>query len=366
MRTLLCFLILFAVVVPEMRGEEETPSPAAEERPPVAMEGYCLVTLLDARRWARGKPEFSCVRDGLTFQFASEADREKFLAEEKYAQAFVANGSDVVRLIDDEKSVPGKRQFGIMYKGRVFLFEDEQNVRKFSQGPNRYLEKLGLPTGDPKPVASDTVNEPRPMSSVTQSMKPEKPEPPDDPYATPAEAFQAFEAAVANRKWSRYVGTLSPGKLDEEVFEALFVAGMHPDVEPIRDKYWDKDREQELDVHRKELPEKLSLKQTMELLTPCVTNKKQLVTEVRKHMTASQSKPSEAKVGNLRDVVINGQKASGKATWTHVLRSLSKTIDGEKEEATTHNATQTIYFINLPEEGWKIATQAEFDAVKDQ
>jgi YHS domain-containing protein len=168
MLTTICFLILFAVADPKVVSTEELPAKAAEEQiAPVAMEGYCLVTLVDLKKWVRGKPEFSCTREGVTYHFASEASRKKFLADEKYRQALFAKGLDIASL----KPVPGKREHGIIYKGQVYLFENEETLRKFSQNPELYIQKPKKPTKEQKPVVRKQAVENSPPMANDSSPK---------------------------------------------------------------------------------------------------------------------------------------------------------------------------------------------------
>ena len=56
------------------------------ERDGVAIGGYDQVAYFTAQKPVKGSPEFQSVHQGSTFQFASAAHREAFMAEQdKYA-----------------------------------------------------------------------------------------------------------------------------------------------------------------------------------------------------------------------------------------------------------------------------------------
>jgi len=47
-----------------------------------------------------------------------------------------------VELALNDKLVPGKGEFACDYAGRVFLFDNEENQKKFLSYPRKYLMKL--------------------------------------------------------------------------------------------------------------------------------------------------------------------------------------------------------------------------------
>ncbi len=101
--------------------------------PPLAMEGNCPVTLMERRRWAQGHPSFGVVHRGRTYLFLGPQEREKFLADpDRYSP--VLSGLDPVMLVDSNQAVPGKREFGVFgADGRVYLFASEASLARFSE-----------------------------------------------------------------------------------------------------------------------------------------------------------------------------------------------------------------------------------------
>jgi YHS domain-containing protein len=117
------------------------------EAPPVAIDGYCPVTLLektaqnakDRSAWKRGDPKFGAVHLGRTYLFASEVEQQKFLANPE-AYSPVLSGYDPVKYAMGGQLVEGKRSFGITYNRRLFLFADEASRSQFEKAPNAYAQ----------------------------------------------------------------------------------------------------------------------------------------------------------------------------------------------------------------------------------
>jgi YHS domain-containing protein len=125
-----------------------SPSPAltpdhglvpASQAPPVAMEGYCPVTLLEQRKWKRSDPKFGAIHRGRTYLFASEAEQQKFLANPD-AFSPILSGFDPVVFAQRGEMVEGKRSYGLTYNKQIFLFADEASLQAFSKTPQAFAE----------------------------------------------------------------------------------------------------------------------------------------------------------------------------------------------------------------------------------
>jgi YHS domain-containing protein/thiol-disulfide isomerase/thioredoxin len=115
--------------------------PSEANHPPLGLDGFCPVQLTDFGKWVPGIPQWGMIHEGRTYLFAGPAERAKFAANpDRYAP--VLSGYDVVLAAERGVLVPGKREFGGWYRGRVYLFANEQTLRQFDQDPNRYLSKL--------------------------------------------------------------------------------------------------------------------------------------------------------------------------------------------------------------------------------
>ena len=110
----------------------------ASEAPPVALEGYCVVTLLEQKQWRRADVNYGAVHEGRTYLFASAAEQMKFLADpNRYSPAF--SGLDPVVLAQRGERVDGKRSCGLTYKQQIFLFSDEASLNAFKAAPLDYI-----------------------------------------------------------------------------------------------------------------------------------------------------------------------------------------------------------------------------------
>ncbi|HEY5315698.1 MAG TPA: hypothetical protein VIK18_24420, partial [Pirellulales bacterium] len=109
--------------------------------PPLGLEGYCPVTLVDKHAWREGDVRFGAIHHGRTYLFASHAEQQRFLANPD-AFSPVMSGDDPVLALDENKSVPGKRKHGVFFSNRVYLFSTEATLTAFSKNPGRYAPEI--------------------------------------------------------------------------------------------------------------------------------------------------------------------------------------------------------------------------------
>ncbi|MCR4411039.1 MAG: YHS domain-containing protein [Thermoguttaceae bacterium] len=110
----------------------------------MALDGYCAVSLAEKERWVKGNPRFGVIHEGRTYLFAGPDEARRFYEEpERFAPAM--SGNDVVLLADRGQTVPGRREHGAWYGGRVYLFASEDSYAKFAQDPKRYVAPTGQP-----------------------------------------------------------------------------------------------------------------------------------------------------------------------------------------------------------------------------
>jgi YHS domain-containing protein len=105
--------------------------------PPVALDGFCPVTLVEKRAWSAGNVAFGAVHRGRTYLFVGPEQVQKFLANPD-AYAPVLSGNDPVLALDNQVSVPGRREYGVFSGSRIYLFANEESRNRFQQNPNRY------------------------------------------------------------------------------------------------------------------------------------------------------------------------------------------------------------------------------------
>ena len=114
---------------------------APRANPPLALDGYCAVSLTEKERWVRGNPRFGVIHEGRTYLFAGPEEARRFYNDpDRYAP--VASGNDVVLLAERGERVPGRREHGAWYEGRVYLFASEDSYSKFAADPRRYAASV--------------------------------------------------------------------------------------------------------------------------------------------------------------------------------------------------------------------------------
>jgi thiol-disulfide isomerase/thioredoxin len=118
--------------------------------PPVALDGYCPVSLVEKQQWIPGDKRWGANHQGRTYLFTGPEEQSRFLANyDRYAPA--ASGLDIVLAAEERKNVPGLRQHGVFFRDRIFLFASEATLQKFSANPLYYME---LTQSAPRQTAS--------------------------------------------------------------------------------------------------------------------------------------------------------------------------------------------------------------------
>lgn len=115
--------------------------------PPLALDGYCPVSLTEKHKWVPGDKRWGAYHQGRTYLFAGPEEQVKFLASANYDRyAPVASGLDIVIAAEEHRDAAGKREHGVFFKDHVILFASEASVQKFYANPNYYLRlALGAP-----------------------------------------------------------------------------------------------------------------------------------------------------------------------------------------------------------------------------
>jgi protein disulfide-isomerase len=125
--------------------DDELPANAAADdlpqlppgSPPLALEGFCPVSLADKRAWVAGDVRWGAIHHHHTYLFAGEAEQQAFLADpQRFAPAL--DGYDAVLALDRSQSVSGSREHGVIFDGRVYLFTGEETLNVFRKAPDRY------------------------------------------------------------------------------------------------------------------------------------------------------------------------------------------------------------------------------------
>lgn len=104
----------------------------------VGLEGYCPVTLVERNTWTRGDARWGANHQGRVYLFANAENQRRFLAApNKYAP--ILSGYDPVRYVDAGMVVDGKRRHGLYYGDMYFLFADEGTLQQFQVNPMKYV-----------------------------------------------------------------------------------------------------------------------------------------------------------------------------------------------------------------------------------
>lgn len=131
-------------IQPQVNAAPGAPAPPAAAPVgayPVAMEGYCPVTLAVERKWKKGQPQFGAVHRRRTFLFTSATEQQKFLADpDRYSPVMV--GYDPVKFMQTGELVDGRATFSLTYRKQVYLFTDDNSLKSFWQNPSQFTEGL--------------------------------------------------------------------------------------------------------------------------------------------------------------------------------------------------------------------------------
>lgn len=104
---------------------------------PLGLEGYCPVTLAEKGVWTEGRAQWGVRHRGRTYLFAGPEQQQAFLASpDRYAPAL--SGDDPVSVVDQGKSLPGRRAYGVTYQSRMYLFSSPETRSQFAANPERY------------------------------------------------------------------------------------------------------------------------------------------------------------------------------------------------------------------------------------
>jgi YHS domain-containing protein len=124
---------------PAPRDKRAVEIPAGN--PPVALDGYCPVQLTEKKRWVLGNRRWGLRHEGRTYLFAGPDEQRRF-NERPHEYAPVMSGSDVVLLVDGGQTAAGRREHGVWFMGRIFLFSDEASFQKFEAAPDYYANAV--------------------------------------------------------------------------------------------------------------------------------------------------------------------------------------------------------------------------------
>jgi YHS domain-containing protein/thiol-disulfide isomerase/thioredoxin len=114
---------------------------APPSHPPLGLEGYCPVHLIERMQWKQGDVRWGAIHRGRTYLFTGEEEQRRFLADpDRYSP--VLSGFDPVLWLDQQQFVPGTRRYGVLCGERIYLFATEETRTAFERGGNRYIQRV--------------------------------------------------------------------------------------------------------------------------------------------------------------------------------------------------------------------------------
>jgi YHS domain-containing protein len=129
-----------APTAPEVVPPNDVAPPSPKARPSLGLDGYCPVQLVENGRWQKGDKAWGMIHRGRVYLFAGAEEQRRFQADpDRYAP--VGSGNDVVLALEVGRMVPGFREHGAQYDGHVYLFASEETLAKFQANPRYYAQR---------------------------------------------------------------------------------------------------------------------------------------------------------------------------------------------------------------------------------
>lgn len=142
------------VVESAQPGQAEVPSGEATDKqealgpdspeaslPPLGLEGFCPIALIENKEWKEGDRQFGCIHRGQLYLFLSLEARDQFLeSPDRYAP--VLSGYDPVVFTERGELVSGSREHGRFIDDRIVLFTNEESFQKFKEAPMKYIDAV--------------------------------------------------------------------------------------------------------------------------------------------------------------------------------------------------------------------------------
>jgi len=126
-------------------GQRAQPTPPGANRPQpspsgpqLGLDGYCPVSLVEQSNWSNGDRRWGVVHRGRLYLFANQAHQQRFYSNpDGYTP--VLSGYDPVRYGETGQLVDGRREHGLYFGNQYYLFADEASLERFRLNPQRYV-----------------------------------------------------------------------------------------------------------------------------------------------------------------------------------------------------------------------------------
>ncbi len=109
--------------------------------PPLGLEGYCPVTLKSGQRWVLGDTRWGIVHRGRTYLFTGESQLKQFLTKPDFYSP-VLSGYDPVLALENGQTVDGQRRHGVFFGDHIYLFSSEETLGRFRLNPEQYASRV--------------------------------------------------------------------------------------------------------------------------------------------------------------------------------------------------------------------------------
>ena len=106
---------------------------------PLALEGYCPVSLKTMKKWVKGSPSIQSVFDGHTYYFANQQGKQMFDGQPA-TYVPVLGGDCAVSYVKMGKRVPGNIRHAALNGGRLFLFANAEGKQMFLADSRAYID----------------------------------------------------------------------------------------------------------------------------------------------------------------------------------------------------------------------------------
>lgn len=113
--------------------------PVARNAAPVALEGYCPVSLKDRQQWIEGDRGLGAVFDGRTYYFASRRERDVFAASPQSYAPMLGGDCPVAFAVTGER-VAGRLDLGVVHNRRLVFFSTEAHREEYRRRPQDYVD----------------------------------------------------------------------------------------------------------------------------------------------------------------------------------------------------------------------------------
>ncbi len=108
-------------------------------RLPVAIKGFCAVTLRDRQQWVDGSQSFQQIFDGQLYWFAGQREHAIFKSNPRRYVPALAGDCVVTYALDGER-VPGDPQYGILHNRRLYFFKSHVEQDLFRASPDEFAD----------------------------------------------------------------------------------------------------------------------------------------------------------------------------------------------------------------------------------